>query len=137
MSIRLATGSGGHGAVPHQRRPRRWAAVTACALLAQLVAAAPYARSEADATAPAPANHTVIIDAMQFKPESLVIHPGDRVTWVNKDLVPHTATAVGKAFDSGSIAPGRSWVYVAVRPGAYPYGCEFHPTMHGTLRIQP
>ena len=66
----------------------------------------------------------------------LTVKPGERVTWVNKDLFPHTVTAAAHAFDSGSIAAGASWTYVAGKTGEYAYGCTFHPTMKGILKVQ-
>jgi plastocyanin len=81
-------------------------------------------------------SHTITIENMQFSPAQLAVHRGDRIVWVNKDLFPHTATANNKAFDSGSIAAGSSWTYVANKPGDYAYGCTFHPTMKGALKVQ-
>jgi len=83
----------------------------------------------------AAASHTVTIEGMQFSPSTLTVHRGDRVVWVNKDLVPHTATAP-KAFDSHSVAPNTSWAYVARRPGRYEYVCTLHPTMKATLVVE-
>jgi plastocyanin len=97
----------------------------------------PCALSAADVKQqPAGRAHTVTIENLQFNPPDLQVHRGDRIVWVNKDLFPHTVTAVSKAFDSGSIAPQASWTYVARKPGEYPYGCTFHPTMKGKLRVQ-
>ncbi len=84
----------------------------------------------------APTRHTVTIEAMRFVPETLTVQRGDRVVWVNKDLFPHTATAHGGTFDSGSMAPGSSWTYVAREPGRHRYLCSLHPTMTGTLTVQ-
>jgi plastocyanin len=78
----------------------------------------------------------VTIEQMRFNPPTLTVQRGDRVVWVNKDLFPHTASAISKAFDSHSIEPNASWSYVARQPGSYPYLCNFHPTMHGTLNVQ-
>lgn len=78
--------------------------------------------------------YTVTIENMQFNPQELTVHRGDRIVWVNKDLFPHTATA--KAFNSGSIAANASWSYVAVKKGDYAYGCTFHPTMKARLTVQ-
>ena len=72
---------------------------------------------------------------MQFNPGQLTVQRGDRIVWANKDLFPHTATASNKAFDSGSIEAGASWTYVAAKPGDYPYGCSFHPTMKATIKV--
>jgi plastocyanin len=80
-------------------------------------------------------DHTVTIENMQFNPQELTVHHGDRIVWVNKDLFPHTATAA-KVFDSGSIAANGSWSYVAAKSGEYAYGCTFHPTMKAKLTVQ-
>ena len=84
----------------------------------------------------APATHVVTIEGMSFNPQSLTVHIGDRVVWVNKDLFPHTATADTRTFDSGSIAPDASWTFVAGKAGDYAYRCTFHPTMKGKLMVQ-
>jgi plastocyanin len=80
--------------------------------------------------------HSVTIENMQFSPATLTVHRGDRIVWVNKDLFPHTVTATNKVFDSGAIAAGGSWTYVANKVGEFPYGCIFHPTMQGSLTVQ-
>nr|WP_240702547.1 cupredoxin family copper-binding protein [Trinickia terrae] len=84
----------------------------------------------------APATFVVTIEQMRFDPPVLTVRRGDRVVWVNKDLFPHTASAASKAFDSRSIAPNATWSYVARMPGSFPYGCDFHPTMRGTLIVR-
>ena len=80
--------------------------------------------------------HTVVIENMRYNPPELSVHRGERIVWVNKDLFPHTVTAAAHAFDSGSIAAGASWTYVAGKTGEYAYGCTFHPTMKGILKVQ-
>lgn len=81
------------------------------------------------------AEHTVTIDGTAFAPATLTVQRGDRVTWVNKDPFPHTATA-RPGFDSGSIAAGGSWTWVADKGGAYDYVCTFHPTMKAKLVVR-
>ena len=73
---------------------------------------------------------------MQFSPAVLSVHRGDRIVWVNKDLFPHTVSATGKVFDSGSIESGGSWTYAANKQGEFSYSCSFHPTMKGSVRVQ-
>ena len=80
--------------------------------------------------------HTVTIEGVQYSPVELVVHPGDRIVWVNKDLFPHTATASGKLFDSGSIAANSSWSYIVTKKGEIEYSCTFHPTMKGKITVQ-
>jgi plastocyanin len=106
-------------------------------LLAWGVIAATVSATPAIAAGDAsPKTYTVVIEQMRFTPSALTVHRGDRVTWINKDLFPHTASANSKAFDSKSIASNASWTYVADRPGTYPYLCIFHPGMAGTLNVQ-
>lgn len=76
--------------------------------------------------------HVVVIEGMVFQPATLHVKPGDRVTWRNKDVVPHTATAPG-VFDSGAIAPGTSWTWTARGKGAQGYVCIYHPGMKATV----
>lgn len=89
----------------------------------------------AQATPPATEPRTVTIENLQFTPQTLTVHRGDRIVWVNKDLFPHTVTASGKEFDSQSIAPNAAWTYVARKSGKFGYSCTFHPTMKGTLVV--
>jgi plastocyanin len=103
---------------------RRNALLLAAALLAASAIAAPQ-------------THTVVIEGMRFHPETLTLQPGDRVVWVNQDVVPHTATAAdNKAFDSRSIAPKASWTYRPRKAGTIAYVCSLHPTMKGTLVVR-
>jgi plastocyanin len=88
------------------------------------------------AAARKPVTHTVTIDASRFEPETLSVVAGDTVVWVNKDLVAHTATSKSGAFDSGLIAPGKSWKYRTKRAGDFAYTCTYHPTMNGMLRVK-
>ncbi|EEA03252.1 blue (type 1) copper domain protein [Burkholderia sp. H160] len=93
--------------------------------------------SVAVASPAAASTYTVTIEQMRFDPPTVTVHRGDSVVWVNKDLVAHTVSADAKNFDSGSIAPEASWRYVAGQTGRHPYKCLFHPTMHGTLIVEP
>ena len=89
------------------------------------------------ASAPKPATHTVTIDAARYQPAALTITAGDSVVWVNKDLIPHTATSkTAGVFDSTVIAAGESWTYTPAKKGTSAYVCTFHPTMTGTLTVK-
>jgi plastocyanin len=84
----------------------------------------------------APKTYVINMQIVGFDPLELTVKPGDRVTWVNKDLFPHTATADDKAFDSKSVAPSGKWTFVAGKAGTHTYICTFHPTMKGTIKVQ-
>lgn len=84
-----------------------------------------------------PVTHTVTIDATSFEPASLTLAAGDSVVWVNKDIIPHTATSKKEGlFDSGMIESGKSWKHTFKTKGELAYVCVFHPTMKGTLRVK-
>lgn len=79
--------------------------------------------------------HTLTLEGMKILPATVTVKAGDRLVWNNKDVVPHTVTAKG-VFDSGSIAPGKSWSHAAPKPGTYDYVCTFHPGMKATLVVK-
>ena len=81
------------------------------------------------------ATHTIVIDGMRFQPATLAVRRGDRVVWVNRDLVPHTATA-RQVFDSGPIAPGASRAVTMTQAGRHDYVCTLHPTMKASLVVK-
>jgi plastocyanin len=79
--------------------------------------------------------HDVKIENMQFAPATLAVQRGDTVTWRNSDLVPHTVTAAGK-FDSGNVAPGKTFSRKMDLPGGYDYICSYHPGMKGRIEVK-
>ena len=83
-----------------------------------------------------PAVHVVTIEGLQFQPATLTVRRGDRITWMNKDLFPHSATGPKGTFDSTSIPAGGSWTFVADKAGTFAYTCIFHPTMKATLTVR-
>jgi plastocyanin len=73
---------------------------------------------------------------MRFQPQTLTVSSGDTIVWVNKDLVPHTATSKAGGFDSKTIQADESWTYTAGTKGEFAYICAFHPAMKATLRVE-
>ena len=111
---------------------RTWRRAAAVALWATAVAAAGGAGAMLAGRAK-PVTHTVTMDATSFTPARLAVHVGDTVVWVNKDLIPHTATAKGGGFDSKALAAGASFRFTVKAKGATDYACLFHPTMTGRI----
>jgi plastocyanin len=69
----------------------------------------------------------------------MTVKPGQKVTVTNKDAVAHTLTDKNtNLFDTGTIdGSGGTGTFTApTKPGSYPFGCTFHPNMHGTLTVQ-
>jgi len=78
----------------------------------------------------------VKLSGLRFEPQSLKVHVGDRIQWLNDDIVPHTATAKDQSFDSGDIAAGQSWTFIARKAGTFDYACRYHPMMAGRLVVR-
>jgi plastocyanin len=113
-------------------RVRRWQ--WAVALTLGAIIAAPLAVLQADA--PENKSRLVLIQSMRFSPETIEVRIGDRVTFKNEDLVPHTATSTqGPPFDSGVIEAGASWSVVWKGEANSQYRCTFHPTMTGSIVV--
>jgi plastocyanin len=78
----------------------------------------------------------VTIKDYAFTPPTLTVPAGTIVTWTNDDAVPHTATAQDGSFDSGNLNPGQSYSFTFPTPGTYPYVCQYHAGMQGTIVVQ-
>lgn len=79
--------------------------------------------------------HTVHIRQMKFVPPELDAQVGDTVVWKDEDMVPHSATAEDKSFDTGLMPPGESRKVVLQKAGEIPYYCSNHPDMHAKLEV--
>jgi plastocyanin len=82
-----------------------------------------------------PAVHHVEIRAFRYQPDTLTAATGDTVVWINRDVVPHTATA-GGAWDTGQINASGEGRAVAGAPGTHDYVCAYHPNMRAVLVVR-
>ena len=89
----------------------------------------------ASAAALAASTHEVAISGLKFAQSRITVQRGDTVTWKNTDVVPHSVTAKGK-FDSGIIAPGKSYSHKMDQPGVFDYICTVHPNMQGEVTVK-
>jgi plastocyanin len=78
---------------------------------------------------------TITIKGFAFTtPDS--VSPGASITVDNKDGTAHTVTSdTGKAFDDAAPS-GTSTFSAPTKPGSYPFHCNIHPEMHGTLVVK-
>jgi plastocyanin len=97
------------------------------AVAAAPLAAAPTARA---------ADHTVVISYLAFGPSTLTVTAGDTVTWTNADTETHTVTAEAGAFASGNLDTGATFSFTFTEPGTYPYRCDIHIEMQGSIVVQ-
>ena len=78
----------------------------------------------------------VKIDNFSFGPVLLTIAPGTTVTWTNRDDIPHTVVADGKAFKSKVLDTDETLSYTFDKPGTYAYFCSIHPHMTGKVVVK-
>lgn len=60
---------------------------------------------------------------------------GDTVQITNSDSVGHTWTSTDGAFHSGVIGSGETFTYTFEEAGDYPFFCQIHPEMSGSITI--
>lgn len=70
-----------------------------------------------------------------FRPKTISVAKGTRVTWVNRDAAAHTSTSKTGLWDSGSLAQGESFSRVFRKAGTFKYRCTIHPTMVGKIVV--
>src|SRR5205807_2073094 len=103
----------------------RRVAVVVCALAALFTIPAAAASSD------------VTMKNTMFNPSSVMVNAGDTVTWHNQDGYAHTVTANDHSFDSGNVAGTvGTYSHTFSQPGTYPYHCEIHGGMTGTVTVQ-
>jgi plastocyanin len=82
-----------------------------------------------------PVTHTVEIVQMKFKPAQLTVKSGDKIVFINRDMVVHNVTeASGKSWKSPDLATGKSWSMVATKSADY--YCTYHPVMKGKITLK-
>jgi len=78
----------------------------------------------------------IVIQNFAFEPSTLTVKPGTKVTWVNRDDEPHTATATDKRFNSKTLENGDRFSMEFTQPGIYKYYCALHPKMTGQVIVK-
>lgn len=81
-----------------------------------------------------PRTHRIEMQNMRFGPVPMDIKAGDTIIWVNRDLVPHTATALDHSFDVVIPSHGSATTVVR-RAGTISFYCRYHPVMRSRLIV--
>lgn len=91
-----------------------------------------------DDTTPSGGTNTVSITDFAFTASAKTVAKGTTITWTNFGATAHTVTSDdGTSFDSGSIAPGGTFTHTFSTSGSFPYHCDFHSSMTGTITVSP
>lgn len=109
-------------------------------------AAAPSAAPSVEASAPPAAGPAcvesaaagevaVAIKDFTFGPADIQAKVGQTVTFTNGDSAPHTATLDDGTCTTPNIAGGGSDGLLFSAAGTYPFHCNVHPNMKGTITV--
>jgi len=112
------------------------------------ISAIPSSYAQSTATVSAPAGTSVPgceeTNAC-FIPDNVTVDVGGTVTWSNDDTAAHTVTSgdlsvdpdnVGSNFDSSLWMAGTTFEVTFDTAGEFPYFCQVHPWMAGTVTVQ-
>jgi len=82
-----------------------------------------------------PPENVVQISNFTFVQKPLNVSAGDLVTWVNCDAVIHSSEADNGEWDSKALNPGDSFSRRFDAVGTFPYHCNPHPGMKGSVVV--
>ena len=96
---------------------------------------------------PGAGSAAVTISNYSYSPGVITITAGGSVKWTNDDAVTHSVTADGGGFASdlsggmmdpyGGTSGGGTFSHNFASSGSFAYHCIYHPTMHGTVTVNP
>lgn len=82
------------------------------------------------------AANQVVIENFSFSPATLTVKAGTKVTWINRDDVPHTVDENEKRFKSGTMDTDDQYSFTFSSPGTFSYFCALHPKMTGQIIVK-
>jgi 3',5'-cyclic-AMP phosphodiesterase len=106
------------------------------AVIDEPLAAAAAAGAEGENSGPASGANQINIDNFSFAPAVLTVARGTKVTWVNRDDIPHKIATNDKRFVSKVLDTNEQFSAVFEAPGTYGYYCTVHPKMTGKIIVQ-
>lgn len=131
-----------------------WKPRTSAALVLAALALAGCGGDDNEPAAKATTNNgstanEVVMRLIAFKPESITVPAGTKVTWKQSDTGFHTVTSgtveqrTGDVttkpdgqFDSKNIATDKTYEHTFEKAGTYPYFCSIHPaTMRASVQV--
>ncbi len=121
------------------RRIKRFLTITETSvglLLALVFLFAASSKVKAGPAAEEKDKYEVVIDNFSFGPAELTVPKGTKVTWVNRDDVPHTVVSTEGKFKSQALDTDEKFSFVFNDAGTYEYYCSLHPKMTAKVIAQ-
>jgi plastocyanin len=78
----------------------------------------------------------VTISNFAFHPAKLVVSPGTKIIWTNKDSDPHTVDSTKNVWTSEALDTDGQFARTFKKAGTFAYYCSIHPFMHGTIVVK-
>lgn len=76
----------------------------------------------------------VTIENMKFNPAKITVKKGDKITFINNDIVAHNATEKNNLWASPLLANGKSWTFSPDKTSDY--YCTVHVVMKGKIIVE-
>jgi plastocyanin len=108
---------------------------TAASAAPPSTAASPAAGGAACSESSAAGEVSVSIENFTFSPADITAKVGQTVTFTNGDSAPHTATLDDGSCTTPNIATNASDGLMFTAAGTYPFHCNVHPNMKGTITV--
>ncbi len=83
-----------------------------------------------------PGEVTVEIKDFKYNPAALTVKKGTVVTFINRDLAGHSATADDGSFDTGVLGQEKSKTVTFDKAGTFNFHCIPHPNIKGTITVE-
>src|SRR4029077_19341295 len=83
-----------------------------------------------------PPDIQVKVDNFSFMPPDLKAPVGTKVTWINRDDVPHTVVSNDGKFSSPALDTDEQFSFTFNEAGTYEYYCSVHPKMTAKVIVQ-
>lgn len=125
----LAACSGGGATTAPTSAPTAEASVDA-----SMEASAPAAEAACSESTGA-GDVSVAIADFAFNPADISAAVGQTITFTNNDSAPHTATLDDDSCGTANLSDGDSGGLTFTVAGTYPFHCEVHPNMKGTITV--
>lgn len=77
----------------------------------------------------------ITIKGMAFTPDKVTAKVGQKITVHNDDSTAHTVTADNGTFDTKSIPSHGTATFTVSKAGTYPFHCNIHQFMKGSLTV--
>jgi plastocyanin len=125
LLLLAACSSGGATTAPSAQAPAAPTAEASVAPPAEAACVPSAAGGEVD----------VAIADFTFDPANITATVGQTVTFTNNDSAPHTATLDDGSCTTPNINENASSALTFNAAGTYPFHCNVHPTMKGTITV--